>query len=164
MSTSSGFISSHRGRPDGHPGKQVRGGNIVLNGVSLSMHTRCRIGVVRPNGIGKTTLLRILAGKLPPDRGRVSRTPRSLRVGYLRQEPDARPGETLAAYLEGSTGVAPQRSRWRPGPRPSTTPCEADAYVAPTGACAETSTRLERLTCPRKTLKYRPAPWMPIDV
>src|SRR5204862_4450280 len=50
--------------------------------------------------------LRILAGLEAPDSGRVERAPASLTVGYLPQEPDARPGETLTRYLARRTGVA----------------------------------------------------------
>ena len=58
---------------------------------SLSVVAGNRIGVVGPNGIGKTTLLRVLAGLTVPDEGIVTRTPPGLHVGYLSQEPDASP-------------------------------------------------------------------------
>ena len=83
-----------------------RGAQLVLDHVSLSVTTRSRIGVVGPNGIGKSTLLRILAGLEAPDEGRVERAPAALTVGYLPQEPDARPGESLVDYLARRTGVA----------------------------------------------------------
>ena len=83
-----------------------RGGQTILDAVSLSVGGRSRIGLVGPNGIGKTTLLRVMAGLERPDDGRVERAPASLTVGYLPQEPDARPGETLIAYLARRTGVA----------------------------------------------------------
>src|SRR3954467_13650171 len=82
------------------------GAAVVLDDVSLSVGPESRIGVVGPNGIGKSTLLRILAGMEVPDGGGVERAPASLTVGYLPQEPDARPGETLAAYPARRTGVA----------------------------------------------------------
>src|SRR4051794_21593939 len=85
---------------------RAHGTAVVLDDVSVSIGPETRIGVVGPNGIGKSTLLRILAGLEPPDSGRVERAPASLTVGYLPQEPDARPGETLAAYLTRRTGVA----------------------------------------------------------
>ncbi|MGH9055360.1 MAG: ABC-F family ATP-binding cassette domain-containing protein [Acidimicrobiales bacterium] len=83
-----------------------RGGQTVLDAVSLSVDAGSRIGVVGPNGVGKTTLLRVLAGLEVPDRGAVERAPASLRVGYLTQEPDAAPEETVRDYLARRTGVA----------------------------------------------------------
>ncbi len=59
-----------------------------------------------PNGIGKTTLLRILAGLQHPNAGTVVRTPATLTVGYLPQEADVRPGEAIVDYLARRTGVA----------------------------------------------------------
>ncbi|HEY3724343.1 MAG TPA: ABC-F family ATP-binding cassette domain-containing protein [Acidimicrobiia bacterium] len=82
------------------------GGHLVLNEVSVSVAAGDRLGVVGPNGIGKTTLLRALAGQVPLDAGVVERAPASLTVGLLPQEPDAIPGETLRAYLARRTGVA----------------------------------------------------------
>ena len=82
------------------------GAFVVLDDVSVLVGPRSRIGVVGPNGVGKTTLLRILAGLEPPDAGRVVRSPPMLNVGYLPQETGARPGETLGAYLARRTGVA----------------------------------------------------------
>jgi ATPase subunit of ABC transporter with duplicated ATPase domains len=83
-----------------------RGGQVVLDDVSLLVGPHTRTGLVGPNGIGKTTLLRVLAGLEKPDSGTVERSPRTLTVGYLPQEPDAHAGETLRAYLARRTGVA----------------------------------------------------------
>jgi len=79
---------------------------LVLERVSLAVTPGSRIGVVGPNGIGKTTLLRILAGLQHPDAGTVVRTPATLTVGYLPQEADVRPGEAIVDYLARRTGVA----------------------------------------------------------
>ena len=81
------------------------GGSVVLDGISLSVAAGQRVGIVGPNGIGKSTLLRVLAGEERPDDGRVERVPPSITVGLLPQEPDARPGESLRAYLARRTGV-----------------------------------------------------------
>jgi ATPase subunit of ABC transporter with duplicated ATPase domains len=83
-----------------------RGSQVILDRVSLSVGPATRLGIVGPNGIGKSTLLRVLAGLAVPDDGVVERSPAGLSVGYLSQEPDARDGETLGAYLGRRTGVA----------------------------------------------------------
>ena len=80
--------------------------HLVLDGIDVSVGPRTRLGVVGPNGAGKSTLLRILAGHLAPDRGGVTRTPPSLRVGYLPQEREHRPGETVLEALARRTGSA----------------------------------------------------------
>jgi ATPase subunit of ABC transporter with duplicated ATPase domains len=82
------------------------GGATVLDAVSVAVGPRSRIGVVGPNGVGKTTLLRVLAGQHEPDTGRVTRVPPTATVGYLPQEPERRPGETLRSHLARRTGVA----------------------------------------------------------
>jgi ATP-binding cassette, subfamily F, member 3 len=57
----------------------------LFSHISLSVPHRARIGLVGPNGVGKTTLLRILIGLEEPSSGEVQKA-RSLRVGYLPQE------------------------------------------------------------------------------
>ncbi|MFL5920645.1 MAG: ABC-F family ATP-binding cassette domain-containing protein [Gaiellaceae bacterium] len=58
----------------------------VLDRVSLVVSPGDRVGIVGPNGIGKSTLLRVLAGIEEPDGGRVTREPPGLEVAYLVQE------------------------------------------------------------------------------
>lgn len=64
------------------------------------------IGVVGSNGAGKSTLLRILAGELAPLEGAVSLAPADAFVGWLPQEHERVPGETVAAYVARRTGCA----------------------------------------------------------
>ena len=82
------------------------GPRVVLDGVSCTVGPTHRIGVVAPNGTGKSTLLKILAGIETPDAGTVTRTPPTSTVGYLPQEPERRAGETVRAYLARRTGAA----------------------------------------------------------
>ncbi|HET7522534.1 MAG TPA: ABC-F family ATP-binding cassette domain-containing protein [Acidimicrobiales bacterium] len=84
----------------------TRANRPVLESVSLSVDRGSRLGVVGPNGVGKSTLLRVLAGMQVPDEGRVERAPASLRIAFLPQETDARPGEKLMDYLARRTGLA----------------------------------------------------------
>ncbi|HVX42845.1 MAG TPA: ATP-binding cassette domain-containing protein, partial [Mycobacteriales bacterium] len=88
-----------------------RGPVVVLEQVSLTVGPGDRIGVVGPNGVGKTTLLRTLAGEIQPDSGTVTRHPATATVAHVLQEPDARVGETLGQYLARRTGVAAAQVR-----------------------------------------------------
>ena len=82
------------------------GAQKILDQVTLTVGPEARIGLVGPNGVGKSTLLRILAGLEEPDDGSVSRAPENLTAGYLPQERRAREGETLLDALVRRTGVA----------------------------------------------------------
>jgi len=81
------------------------GARHILEGVDLAVDPGQRVGLVGPNGVGKSTLLRILAGLLQPDRGAVTLSPAAANVGYLPQEPE-RADETVRQHLERRTGVA----------------------------------------------------------
>ncbi len=81
------------------------GARVILDRISLTVGPRTRLGVVAPNGTGKSTLLKILAGLERPDGGRVTRTPPAATVGYLPQESDPVAHETLRSYLGRRTGV-----------------------------------------------------------
>jgi ATP-binding cassette subfamily F protein 3 len=57
----------------------------VFSNVTLAVPHKARIALVGPNGIGKTTLLRIIVGSDVPDEGQMSRA-KNLKIGYLPQE------------------------------------------------------------------------------
>jgi len=84
----------------------VRDGLTVLDGVDLVLAPGDRIGVVGPNGVGKSTLLQAVAGLVAPERGSVELQPPSANVNLLPQEPDRRPDETVRALVARRTGVA----------------------------------------------------------
>jgi ATP-binding cassette subfamily F protein 3 len=63
------------------------GAEDIFREVSFSVARGARLALIGPNGIGKTTLLRILVGLEEPSSGKVTRL-RSLRMGYLPQEAD----------------------------------------------------------------------------
>ena len=81
------------------------GARHILEGIDLAVDPGQRVGLVGPNGVGKSTLLRILAGLLQPDRGAVTLAPATANVGYLPQEPE-RADETVREHLARRTGVA----------------------------------------------------------
>jgi ATPase subunit of ABC transporter with duplicated ATPase domains len=63
------------------------------------------VGLVGANGAGKSTLLRLLTGLDTPIEGTIALSPPDATVGYLPQEAERRPGETVLAFLGRRTGV-----------------------------------------------------------
>lgn len=61
------------------------GPNDIFANLSFSIPYRARIGLVGPNGVGKTTLLRVILGLEEPSSGEVQRA-RGMQIGYLPQE------------------------------------------------------------------------------
>ena len=97
--------------------KNVAGGfahRTLFEGLDLTVAPGDVIGVIGANGAGKSTLLRILAGDLEPLDGTVSLAPADAFVGWLPQEHQRMPGETVAAYLARRTGctAATQAMEW----------------------------------------------------
>jgi ATPase subunit of ABC transporter with duplicated ATPase domains len=87
--------------------KNVAGGfahRTLFEGLDLTVAPGDVVGVVGANGAGKSTLLRILAGDLDPLDGVISLAPADGFVGWLPQEHERVPGETVAAYIARRTG------------------------------------------------------------
>ncbi len=84
----------------------VRGPLVVLDDVDLTLAPGHRVGLVGPNGIGKSTLLGALAGRVELDRGSVEIAPRTANVGLLPQEPERSTTETVRGFLARRSGVA----------------------------------------------------------
>jgi ATP-binding cassette, subfamily F, member 3 len=76
-----------------HIGKSF-GAERIFTDVSLKIDEHDRIGLVGPNGTGKSTLLNILAGYEEYDEGTLSLS-RNARIGYLTQQSDFQPENTL---------------------------------------------------------------------
>lgn len=55
--------------------KEFEVGNKILNGLTFQVDTGERVGLLGPNGCGKTTLLKILTGELSQDEGEVAIAP-----------------------------------------------------------------------------------------
>ncbi|WP_103380988.1 ABC-F family ATP-binding cassette domain-containing protein [Pseudonocardia dioxanivorans] len=81
------------------------GARVLFSGLDLVVAPGDVVGLVGANGAGKSTLLRLLAGEDRPEEGSVALSPPDATVGHLPQEPDRRPGETVAAFLSRRTGV-----------------------------------------------------------
>ncbi|MGB6246336.1 ABC-F family ATP-binding cassette domain-containing protein [Gordonia sp. (in: high G+C Gram-positive bacteria)] len=89
--------------------KGVSGGyahRVLFDDLDLTVAPGDVIGVVGANGAGKSTLLRVLAGDLAPLAGTVTRSPADAFVGWLPQEHDRNPGETVGQYVARRTGCA----------------------------------------------------------
>jgi macrolide transport system ATP-binding/permease protein len=83
-------------------------GRVILRDLSFTVPASARILLVGPNGVGKTTLLRLLLGLEMPDAGAV-RVTGSARLGYLPQEPLLDPALTLlGAYRQVVAGYDEQ--------------------------------------------------------
>jgi ATPase subunit of ABC transporter with duplicated ATPase domains len=89
--------------------KDLAGGHAartLFEGLDLTVAPGDVIGLVGVNGAGKSTLLRLLAGVDEPLAGTVSLSPPDAFVGWLPQEHERVPGETVAGYLARRTGCA----------------------------------------------------------
>ncbi len=67
---------------------------ILLKDASAHLRPGTRVGLVGPNGVGKTTLFRMILGEDSPDKGVIRRRPR-LRIGYLPQDLETIAGKTV---------------------------------------------------------------------
>jgi ATP-binding cassette subfamily F protein uup len=83
------------------------GGALVLEGINLEIERGERLGLLGRNGVGKSTLLKIIAGELEPDEGTVVRQ-QGLRVAYLEQEvPEGLHGTVAEVVASGLDGLPP---------------------------------------------------------
>ena len=82
------------------------GDDAILEGVTFILNHGDRVGLVGPNGCGKTTLLRIVMDEEKPDQGSVSWQPPDLRIGYLEQALTYPDGATVDTALRGELAEA----------------------------------------------------------
>ena len=76
----------------------------LLDGVSLGVSQGERIGIVGRNGDGKSTLLKIMAGVMEPDSGRVAKS-NAVAIGILSQADNAAAGSTVREVVLGDIPV-----------------------------------------------------------
>jgi ATPase subunit of ABC transporter with duplicated ATPase domains len=82
------------------------GHRTLFDSLDLTVAPGDVVGVVGANGAGKSTLLRLLAGIDDPQAGTISLAPTDAFVGWLPQEHERVPGETVAEYIARRTGCA----------------------------------------------------------
>jgi len=67
---------------------------VLFDGACAHLRPETRVGLVGPNGVGKTTLFKMILGEESPDEGTIRTRPR-LRLGYLPQELETISGKTV---------------------------------------------------------------------
>nr|BFF15292.1 hypothetical protein GCM10025699_65950 [Microbacterium flavescens] len=80
------------------------GHRTLFDDLDLTVAPGDVVGVVGVNGAGKSTLLRLLAGVDEPQGGTITLNPGDAFVGWLPQEHERVPGETVADYIGRRTG------------------------------------------------------------
>jgi ATPase subunit of ABC transporter with duplicated ATPase domains len=117
--------------------KNVAGGfahRTLFEGLDVTVAPGDVVGVVGANGAGKSTLLRILAGDLEPLEGSVSVAPSDAFVGWLPQEHERVPGETVAAYISRRAGCTEATQAMEAAAAALADPGEGTAELDPTEA------------------------------
>ena len=83
--------------------RKAHGDKVILDDVTLSFYPGAKIGVVGPNGMGKSTLLKIMAGMEEVSNGEARLTP-GYTVGILQQEPPLDEDKTVLENIELAFG------------------------------------------------------------
>lgn len=90
--------------------RKAFGDRVILNDVTLSFLPGAKIGVVGPNGMGKSTLLKIMAGLDTVSNGESTLTP-GYTVGILQQEPPLDEDKTVGENIEMAFGDIQKKVR-----------------------------------------------------
>ena len=83
--------------------RKAHGDKVILDDVTLSFYPGAKIGVVGPNGMGKSTLLKIMAGLEDVSNGEARLTP-GYTVGILQQEPPLDEDKTVLENIQMAIG------------------------------------------------------------
>lgn len=94
------------------------GSKIVLENIHLTVYDHDFLGVIGPNGGGKTTLMHIILGLMKPSAGKVryyedGKEVKELSIGYLPQYNDIDPQFPISAYEVVLSGLNKQKRPWQ---------------------------------------------------
>ncbi len=83
------------------------GAHLIFNNLSWEIQDDQRIGLIGPNGAGKSSLLKLIVGEHTPEPGGLLSRAKGLTIGYLPQQPELDPEQTvLTAALAGNAQLA----------------------------------------------------------
>ncbi len=114
--------------------RKAHGDKVILDDVTLSFYPGAKIGVVGPNGMGKSTLLKIMAGIEEVSNGDARRTP-GYTVGILQQEPPLDDDKTVIENVRMAFGdmIAKVDRFNKIGEEMCDPDCDMDALMAEMG-------------------------------
>jgi ATP-binding cassette, subfamily F, member 3 len=93
-------------------------GRALLHDAGVHISEGCKLGLVGRNGIGKSTLLDLIRGRLLPDEGDIL-LPRGIRIGFLAQEAPSGGATPLATVLAADRERAKLLAELDAGPAPA---------------------------------------------
>ena len=114
--------------------RKAHGDKVILDDVTLSFYPGAKIGVVGPNGMGKSTLLKIMAGIEEVSNGDARLTP-GYTVGILQQEPPLDDDKTVIENVRMAFGdmIAKVDRFNKIGEEMCDPDCDMDALMAEMG-------------------------------
>src|SRR5512139_440071 len=118
----------------------ARGANRLLEDASLTVHAGHRIGIVGPNGCGKSTLFALLRGELHPDAGDVTMPPRWT-IAHVAQETPAVEAPAIEFVMDGDPELRAVERALREAEQDHA----ADGHAVDGHAIAELHHRLEAI-------------------
>ena len=81
------------------------GGRLLLDDASVAVPEGHKVGIVGRNGVGKSTLFRLILGDMPPESGTVT-LPRNAKIGTVAQEAPGGPESLLKTVMAGDQELA----------------------------------------------------------
>src|SRR3990172_1183422 len=92
----------------------VLGARPIFKNLTWSIQHDQKIGLIGPNGAGKSSLFKLMVGEYTPEAGGSVVRAKGLRLGYLPQEPELPPQQTVfAAALDGRAFPEPLIGEYR---------------------------------------------------